>query len=72
VSHQITAPEPPVAEELTADELASETALDLPERAALSIVDPGIFNTLPVAPLGQPAAEASGSGSDTPIDVGTT
>ena len=38
----------------------------------VTIVDPGIFNTLPVAPLGQPAAEASGSGSDTPTDVGTT
>jgi len=34
---------------LSPDELANELATDLPEREALSIVDPGVFSVIPTA-----------------------
>ena len=36
-------------EGLSPEELAAEMATELPDREALSIVDPGVFSTLPVA-----------------------
>jgi hypothetical protein len=57
-------------EGLTPEELASETATDLPDREALSIVDPGVFSTLPVAHIGRAAAETSGTASDGPPELG--
>jgi hypothetical protein len=58
-------------QELSAEELAQETAVDLPEREALSIVDPGVFSALPIPSLGRAATETSGSTSDAPTDLGT-
>jgi hypothetical protein len=40
-------------------------ATDLPERDALSIVDPGVFSTLPAAHIGR-AADTSSGASDAP------
>jgi hypothetical protein len=39
---------------LSTDELAAELATDLPEREALSIVDPGVFSVFPM-PIGRTA-----------------
>jgi hypothetical protein len=42
---------------LSVEELEAEQATDLPEREALSIVDPGVFSVVPTMPLthaGQP------------------
>jgi hypothetical protein len=44
-------------------------ATDLPEREALSIVDPGVFSTLPAAHIGRAAADTSSAASDAPPDV---
>jgi hypothetical protein len=43
---------------LSPDELEAELATDLPEREALSIVDPGVFSVVPV-PIGRTADGAS-------------
>jgi hypothetical protein len=45
----------PEPSELTAEELAEEQAVDLPDREALSIVDPGVFSTLPIPVAGRGA-----------------
>ena len=63
-------PNRPEPQGLSPEELASETATDLPDREALSIVDPGIFSTLPVAHMGRAAAETSSTTSDAPPDLG--
>ena len=63
-------PNGPEPEGLSPEELASETATDLPDREALSIVDPGVFSTLPIAHIGRAAAETSSTPSDTPPDLG--
>jgi hypothetical protein len=55
----------PQPEGLSPEELASEMATDLPERDALSIVDPGVFSTLPAAHIGR-AADTSSGASDAP------
>jgi hypothetical protein len=57
-------------EGLSPDELASEVATDLPDREALSIVDPGVFSTLPVAHIGRAAAHTSSTTSEAPPDLG--
>ena len=45
---------------LSAEELESELATDLPEREALSIVDPGVFSVLPATlPVDRTAATAT-------------
>jgi hypothetical protein len=62
-------PHTPEPEGLSPDELASEMATDLPEREALSIVDPGVFSTLPVAHIGRAAADTSSAASDAPPDL---
>jgi hypothetical protein len=57
-------------EGLSPEELASETATELPDREALSIVDPGVFSTLPVAHIGRAAADTSSTTSEAPPDLG--
>ena len=47
---------------LSAEELEAELATDLPEREALSIVDPGVFSVVPTPlPLGRTADGAGPS-----------
>jgi hypothetical protein len=46
---------------LSAEELEAESATDLPEREALSIVDPGVFSVVPM-PIGR---TADGAGPET-------
>lgn len=60
----------PQPDGLSPEELASEMATDLPDREALSIVDPGVFSTLPVAHFGRAAADTSSTTSDAPPDLG--
>jgi hypothetical protein len=62
-------PQSPEPAGLTPEELASEMATDLPEREALSIVDPGVFSTLPAAHLGRAAANTSSTAPDAPPDL---
>jgi hypothetical protein len=45
-------PEPQRGAGLSPDELEAELATDLPEREALSVVDPGVFSVLPM-PIGR-------------------
>jgi hypothetical protein len=47
---------------LSAEELEAELATDLPEREALSIVDPGVFSVVPM-PIGR---TPDGAGPATP------
>jgi len=51
---------------LSAEELEAEHATDLPEREALSIVDPGVFSVTPV-PIGRTADGVLGQPSDAPV-----
>ena len=48
---------------LTPEELEAEQATELPEREALSIVDPAVFSVLPVTQVGR---EADVEGSSDP------
>jgi hypothetical protein len=62
-------PHTPEPDGLSPEELASEMATDLPDREALSIVDPGVFSTLPAAHIGRAAADTSSTASDAPPDL---
>jgi len=55
-----SSPEHGTAPGLSADELDAELATDLPEREALSIVDPGVFSAIPMP---TPAARAPDVGN---------
>ena len=43
---------------LTIEELAAELALELPERDALTIVDPAVFSVLPIVAPSAPSTPA--------------
>jgi hypothetical protein len=52
------------------EEQLEEQVIDLPARAALSIVDPGIFGLRNPITLGRPPAESNPAGGENAPDVG--
>jgi hypothetical protein len=55
-------PEPQPQQGLSPEELENEMATDLPEREALSVVDPGVFSVLPTpVQVGRTAEGAAAS-----------
>jgi hypothetical protein len=52
------------------EEQLEEQVIDLPPRAALSIVDPGIFGLRNPITLGRAPAGSSPTGGENPTDVG--